>query len=347
MSQPAPATLAGRRREASRAIPAARAPSPAGIIPCVAASDSPHLVAIARPEFSQLTDRAAPSAPAPAVVYDFGMNNGDDVEYYLKKARLVVGVDANPQLCRACAERFQAAVTSGRLVIVNGVLTEGDDATPVSFWIHNTNHVLSQMPRPPEARLRDFHEVMVPVVSPTRLVQRYGQPLYIKIDLEGYEAVILRHLFANDIRPKFISAEIHSAETVAAILNAGYRSYNLVEGIDVPVAYADHPIATLDGPAMHNFPMHSAGPFGEDLRTPWRSADAIFTDLRRTGLGWRDLHAAADIPPAPAAPTNPRLLYDHECTFQMAARQVLRRSRAMRIIYGRWRGVADGVRRFF
>jgi hypothetical protein len=40
------------------------------------------------------------------VIYDFGMNNGDDVEYYLLKAPRVVGVDANPGLCAEVRKRF-------------------------------------------------------------------------------------------------------------------------------------------------------------------------------------------------------------------------------------------------
>lgn len=34
-----------------------------------------------------------------SVIYDFGMNNGDDTEYYLLKGANVVGVDANLALC--------------------------------------------------------------------------------------------------------------------------------------------------------------------------------------------------------------------------------------------------------
>ena len=40
------------------------------------------------------------------VIYDFGMNNGDDVAYYLKKDVRIVGVEANKALCDQVCRRF-------------------------------------------------------------------------------------------------------------------------------------------------------------------------------------------------------------------------------------------------
>jgi hypothetical protein len=33
------------------------------------------------------------------VIHDIGANNGDDIPYYLKKADIVVAVEADPVLC--------------------------------------------------------------------------------------------------------------------------------------------------------------------------------------------------------------------------------------------------------
>ena len=33
------------------------------------------------------------------IIYDFGANNGDNIEYYLLKSDLVIAVEANPELC--------------------------------------------------------------------------------------------------------------------------------------------------------------------------------------------------------------------------------------------------------
>jgi predicted RNA methylase len=48
--------------------------------------------------------------PLPAhsdLVYDVGMNNGDDSAFYLRAGFRVVAVEANPLLCRAAESRFR------------------------------------------------------------------------------------------------------------------------------------------------------------------------------------------------------------------------------------------------
>ena len=49
------------------------------------------------------------------VICDFGMNNGDNLPYYLLKAEKVVEVEANPKLCSLVEERFANHIRDGRL----------------------------------------------------------------------------------------------------------------------------------------------------------------------------------------------------------------------------------------
>jgi len=53
------------------------------------------------------------------LIYDVGMDNGDDSEFYLSKGFRVVAVEADPDLCRAAEERFEPFIRSGQLTIVN------------------------------------------------------------------------------------------------------------------------------------------------------------------------------------------------------------------------------------
>lgn len=71
------------------------------------------------------------------VIYDFGMNNGDDVDYYLRKGMRVVGVEANPELCNLVEKRFAADIKAGRLVVLNVALSEAESAAPITFYVHN------------------------------------------------------------------------------------------------------------------------------------------------------------------------------------------------------------------
>ena len=41
------------------------------------------------------------------LIYDIGMHEGEDSEFYLLKGFRVVAVEADPDLCQAAAERLQ------------------------------------------------------------------------------------------------------------------------------------------------------------------------------------------------------------------------------------------------
>jgi hypothetical protein len=67
------------------------------------------------------------------LVFDIGLNNGDDSAYYLSLGHDVVGLDANPSLVAQCSRRFESEIRKGRAKIVNaGVLKE-----PVEFTFYS------------------------------------------------------------------------------------------------------------------------------------------------------------------------------------------------------------------
>ena len=234
------------------------------------------------------------------IIYDFGSNNGDDIPYYLLKGDVVVAVEANPVLASGIKNRFQKEISSGRLHVENCVLTADEHSGEVPFYIHKhkDGHVLSQFPRPNETEIANYEEVLLPSRSVLSILEQFGPPYYIKIDIEGYDAVILRELFAHDIYPPFISAESHSIEIFSLLHSSGrYPSFNLIDGDSVPRKYVNYPVKTENGVVQYSFPTHSAGPFGEDIADPWMTADNFFTLLALEGLGWKDIHASFVIPP--------------------------------------------------
>ena len=238
------------------------------------------------------------------VIYDFGANNGDDIPYYLMKAAKVVAVEANPQLCDGIRARFFRDIEAERLFVENCVLTEHEEQSGcVDFYIHKQNDVLSQFPRPDELIIKDFERVSLPQRSPKSLIQQHGNPLYVKIDIEHYDAPILMHLFKNNICPPFISAEAHGVEVFALLVGmGGYNSFKLVDGQTVSEKFSSHPIA---GGTVHSFPPHSAGPFGEDIPGQWISAEHFMRVLVFEGMGWKDIHATSQAAADPkSAPSN-------------------------------------------
>ena len=155
------------------------------------------------------------------VIYDFGSNNGDDIPYYLKKGDLVIAVEANPALAENIRERFQREIAQGDLVILNCVLVKEASAGPVPFYIHRTEHVLSQYPPPAEAQLHNFDQIFVASRKASDIIRAYGSPHYVKVDIEQFDQCILEEIFAEGIRPEFLSAESHSIEIFALLWQRG------------------------------------------------------------------------------------------------------------------------------
>lgn len=244
-------------------------------------------------------DRRSPDRPA-KIIYDFGANNGDDIPYYLKKADLVVAIEANPALAKGIEERFSAAIKQGRLRVENCAVVAGGDASEVSFYLHKRHHVLGRVTQPDENVIGDYERVTLPARSVMEIVSKHGAPYYIKIDIEGYDHILLKELLQNGIRPPYISAESTSIQVFALLLAMGeYKAFKLVEGATVAKKYSNHWISVGDGRERYSFPPQSAGPFGEDVAGEWMNADDLFSVLATKKMGWRDINATSLVEPDP------------------------------------------------
>jgi FkbM family methyltransferase len=226
------------------------------------------------------------------IIYDFGANTGGSIPYYLKKADVVVAVEANPQLCAIMEDKFALELNSGKLYIENCVLTASSEGN-VCFYSHKQLHFASQFPRPTDAYIGSFHQIMLPSLSPAKIIDKYGEPFYIKIDIEHYDQAILGSLFMNKIYPQFISAESHNIDIFAMLVAcAHYNAFKLVDGRSVCEKYKDLSFISNDGDMeSYSFPYHSAGPFGDDVSGNWMPANEFFLLLASEGLGWKDIHA--------------------------------------------------------
>jgi len=238
------------------------------------------------------------------IIFDFGANNGDDIPYYLQKAHLVVAVEANPVLANQIRARFADAVAEGRLAVESCALTAATSAESVPFYVHRTDHGWSQFPKPHAKILGYFEEILVPSVNVVELIRRYGDPYYVKIDIEHYDSAILKSMFQNGIFPPYVSAESHSIEIFALMVALGdYHSFKLVDGRSVPNRYRGAKIKTPNGEVQYDFGQHSAGPFGEDVAGPWMTRNNFFRVLGFAGLGWKDIHVSrVDAPDPTHAP---------------------------------------------
>jgi len=224
----------------------------------------------------------------------------------LKKADTVVSVEANPVLCAEIKKRFELEIVAGRLFIENCVLTPDESGSEVPFYIHKYNHVLSQFPKPEdtggrkEDDIRNYEQIMLRSQSPLRVIKKYGEPYYIKIDIERFDEPILRALFQDDVRPPYISAESHNVEVFCMLVSMGkYNAFKLVDGRTISERYRNRLIKTSNGLEPYSFPHHSAGPFGEDIDGEWMTANNFLPLLAFERLGWKDIHATNQVLPNP------------------------------------------------
>ena len=235
------------------------------------------------------------------LIFDIGSNNGDDIPYYLFKARQVVAIEANPTLCDQIRARFAQQIRDGRLVVENVALV-ATDAEEVQFFLHQRHHVLSSLvPDTAEGSAdSEFSKIIVRAMNISALVEKYGVPYYAKIDVEGYDDVILASFLSAGIKPPYLSAESHKIGVFALLSEAfAYTSFKLVDGRSVGSVYkrALFRSPVLEKTVAYSFPNHSAGPFGNDIFGEWMDKATLLKYLALQGLGWRDIHASAlDMP---------------------------------------------------
>jgi FkbM family methyltransferase len=137
-----------------------------------------------------VSQRASEAFVHQDLIYDVGMNNGDDTAYYLRRGFRVVAIEANTCLAECAAERFRTQISSNQLRILNIGIAAVEGELP--FWICETYSEWSSFDR--KIASRDgcpHHEVMVPCRRFASVLEEFGVPYYLKVDIEGNDILCL------------------------------------------------------------------------------------------------------------------------------------------------------------
>jgi FkbM family methyltransferase len=164
------------------------------------------------------------------LVYDIGMNNGDDSAYYLERGYRVVAVDANPILVDEVRNRFSAEVDAGKLVILNVGVADSEGS--LDFWINEDVSEWSSFDK--EIAGRKNHKLRRLNVQTCRLdsiMREYGVPYYLKIDVEGFDRVCIECLIEDDL-PGYLSLETCDVDTLSLIHRLGYDAFKCIDQHD-------------------------------------------------------------------------------------------------------------------
>lgn len=228
------------------------------------------------------------------LVFDLGMNNGDDTAHYLGRGFDVVALDANPALCEKARRRFRTEINDGRLKILNVAIWENTGEE--KFYVNLDNDHWSSLDFGWAGRdASKCREISVSCVTLSNLFGEFGIPYYLKIDVEGVDQAVLEQLRGNVLLPKYVSVEdcrfgFQFMETLAS---CGYDAFKLLD---------QSTICHMTDPTTGRlFPAGSSGPFGSDLPGQWLSYEGMVKlysstvrDLEGNRLAprtqWWDIH---------------------------------------------------------
>jgi FkbM family methyltransferase len=139
------------------------------------------------------------------LIFDVGLNVGQDTAFYLSRGYRVVAIEADPILAEAARKRFCLAIEAGNLEIVNAGIAAHEGIA--EFWICDGKSEFNSFHK--DIGARDgypHHRIEVPTVRFASVLERFGTPHFLKIDIEGNDVLCLGDLSPSSL-PRFISVE--------------------------------------------------------------------------------------------------------------------------------------------
>jgi FkbM family methyltransferase len=255
-----------------------------------------------------------------SLIFDVGCNDGQDSDFYLKKGFRVVGVEANPALCDVLRERFADEIAEGRFILVCEAIAE--EAGEVEFYVNEIENIRSTI-MPDHAELaaalgRPPTRTVVPSITFPSLIEKFGVPYFMKVDIEGADQLCLEGLTPFDEVPLFLSTEYPMSlagqiRVLFLLRKLGYQRFQVVDQMSVPSQVPPRP--AREGQYVDvKLEFNGSGLFGKELPgSNWltlRGAILHFMKLfarnKRMGVlrrlpvmnrfaghgSWYDIHAA-------------------------------------------------------
>ena len=154
------------------------------------------------------------------LIFDIGMSEGNDTDFYLRKGFRVIGVEADPAAIKIDGALGEPTRT-GRLKIVHRAAFS-HAGQRITFFSNSEAQGHSRVVRDMEefaAKRGDF--VTIETIDWPSLVQEFGTPYYCKVDVENSEALFLSSVSGAEVLPEYFSAEAHTIEPVELLHRIG------------------------------------------------------------------------------------------------------------------------------
>jgi len=253
------------------------------------------------------------------LIYDVGVESGDDSAYYLHKGFRVVGIEASPMAVEKLRERFAREIRDGRYILLPVGIAE--DTGHATFWVCDDHPPWSSFDRTIASRRGSRHHCVTVETRPFRSILReFGPAAFCKIDIEGNDNFCIRD-FTATTRPPYVSVElIDGDEQLRLLRDRGYSRFKIISQrtFRQPSLAFLRLDRRLPSPARRGitaamsrlvryqpdrdwrFPPGCSGPFGEETAGAWRTFEEASLTCEEIGrasnqpFDWHDIHARLD-----------------------------------------------------
>ena len=232
------------------------------------------------------------------LVFDVGCHKGEDAIFYLSRGYRVVGFECAPENVNYLRENFKKEIESGIFQLETRALSNDIDALGEVVFYEDANSVWGTTEKSwamrNEMKGSSSREIRVKGMIPNEIFGLYGNPLYIKIDIEGQDLAILESVrtLSPSHRPKFISIEssitdfadlTHEIELFSSL---GYYRFQAIAQSKNYRKVTKW--KSSKGVEVFRHSKHSSGPFGDDLSSHrWISKTSILKVYTRIFFTYR------------------------------------------------------------
>ena len=212
------------------------------------------------------------------LIFDVGMHKGEDTHYYLLKGFDVVAFEADPNLVQFSKRRFKKEIDQKRLIIIEGAIVPENFTKKVKFYKNKKNSVWGTVVKDWANRNEKdgAHSISIDInpVNFKEILNKFGVPYYLKIDIEGMDLVCCEALLSFNDKPSYISIESEKVnfESLKKEFNLldelGYDSYKIIQQDSISKQKEKKP--SLEKKFLgYKFLEGSSGLFGNDLPGEW------------------------------------------------------------------------------
>lgn len=223
------------------------------------------------------------------LIIDVGMHIGRDTEFYLLKGFDVIAIEASPDLVKKAQIKFSKYLETGQLRILNLAIAEKKgkvklfsniDKDDWSSLNNDWNIPISFGKR------RNIKVFNIESTTLDAVINEYGMPYFVKIDIEGSDLDALLSLKNLSEVPKFISVELITSnnltnfkgnymDILCTLRALGYTKFQIVDQSLNNSTHAPYP--SKEGKYVdYVFDGHTSGLFGKELlEKNWTSIDDV------------------------------------------------------------------------